>query len=79
MIADAATTTADRIAVNAAEAAAMFACSERHWRQMDVEGQVPAPVRLGSSVRWDLDELRRWSAAGCLDRVRWAAARGADA
>ena len=75
MIADAAAPTDNRIAIGAAAAAEMFSFSERHWRQLDVEGKVPAPRRLGRSVRWDVAELQRWSAAGCPDRVEWESAK----
>jgi len=36
--------------------------------------RMPRPVRLGTLVRWDLDELDRWIVAGC-PAMRKAAGR----
>lgn len=47
------------------------AVSLRKWRSMDAAGLMPRPVKLGSSVRWSLDELERWIANGCPDRATW--------
>jgi len=59
------------IAVDAKGAAALFCCSERHWRTLDTEGKVPAPLRLNTCVRWYVVELRAWAAAGCPVRLEW--------
>ena len=64
-------TTTEPIAVDAAEAAAMFSCSVRHWRTLDVDGKVPSPVRLNRSVRWIVADLNAWALAGCPDRLEW--------
>ena len=40
-------------------------CSPRHIYRLCDSGRMPAPVRLGSLVRWDLEEIDRWIAAGC--------------
>lgn len=41
-------------------------------------GKLPEPVRLSAKcVRWRSDELAAWTAAGCPDRVTWAALRAA--
>jgi excisionase family DNA binding protein len=40
-------------------------------------GRLPLPIRLGRSVRWPADEIRAWLAAGCPERARWAAIKGA--
>lgn len=61
------------IAVDAAGAARMFSCSVRHWRQLDVEGKVPVPVRLNRSVRWIVSDLNVWAIAGCPTRLTWEA------
>ena len=37
----------------------------RHIYSIADAGRMPAPVRLASLVRWDLDEIDRWIAAGC--------------
>ena len=49
----------------------------------DLAGKLPAPVRIGRAVRWRLDELQAWRAAGCPPRdewaVRWQAIQDANA
>ena len=55
-----------------AKAAACFCgVSRSHWLSMHSAGLVPAPVRLGRSVRWNRQELEAWAAAGCPARERW--------
>lgn len=53
--------------------AKLLECSPRHVERLDAAGKIPAPVRLGRAKRWNLDELRRWVAAGCPDRQTWTA------
>lgn len=48
------------------------------WKLLS-SGRLPAPVRLGRSVRWRRDELLAWLEAGCPSRDRWEAIRGAGA
>ena len=57
--------------VPAAEVARLLDVSTRTlWRQLSA-GQIPKPVRFGGTVRWRIDELRKWIADGCpLPRVR---------
>jgi excisionase family DNA binding protein len=43
----------------------------------DAAGKLPAPVRIGATVRWRAAELDAWAAAGCPDRATWAALRAA--
>ena len=63
--------TVEPIAVDAKGAAELFCCSDRHWRTLDTEGKVPAPLRLNTSVRWHVVELRAWATAGCPVRLEW--------
>jgi excisionase family DNA binding protein len=40
-------------------------CSERHvWRLAD-SGAMPAPVRLGALVRWNVAVIKEWIDGGC--------------
>ncbi len=57
--------------VPAAEVARLLNVSTRTlWRQLSA-GQIPRPVRFGGTVRWPIDELRKWIAEGCpLPRAR---------
>lgn len=51
--------------------------SVRHLAGLRSRGALPAPVRLGAAVRWDVREIGAWIAAGCPARDRWEALRGA--
>ena len=42
------------------------------WRD-DAAGRLPRAVRIGSSKRWRLDEIRDWVSAGCPSRTDWEA------
>lgn len=35
--------------------------------------QLPRPVRLGACVRWRVDEIKAFVAAGCPSREEWEA------
>jgi excisionase family DNA binding protein len=45
--------------------AALLDCSARHVYRMADAGQLPAPVRLGSLVRWRRAEVLAWLDDGC--------------
>src|SRR5262249_30706542 len=45
--------------------AALLHCSPRHVYRLSDAGRMPAPVRLGSLVRWPRQALEDWIAAGC--------------
>jgi excisionase family DNA binding protein len=49
--------------------AALLNCSARHVRRLSEAGRAPAPVRVGSLVRWRRAEVEQWIAGGCR-RVR---------
>ena len=51
--------------VSAADVARLLQVSTRTlWRQLSA-GQIPKPVRFGGTVRWRIDEIRKWIAEGC--------------
>ena len=61
-------------AVDTKEAARLCSVSERHFIKLNDEDLLgPKPVRLGTCVRWNVDELRAWLKAGCPHRERWEA------
>ena len=39
--------------------------SDRHIRRMVDDGRIPAPLRIGSAVRWSTKKISDWIAAGC--------------
>jgi predicted DNA-binding transcriptional regulator AlpA len=45
--------------------AMLLNCSPRHVYRLADGGQMPPPVRLGALVRWRLDTINSWIAAGC--------------
>ncbi len=56
---------AEPLLIPAVELARLLHVSTRTlWRQLSA-GQVPKPVRFGGTVRWRLDEVRKWIAEGC--------------
>lgn len=65
--------TTQPLAVSARQLAGMLDLSVRTIRTMDAAGKLPRGVRFGRSVRWPVDELRDWLAAGCPDRASWEA------
>lgn len=42
------------------------------------EALLPAPVKLGRSVRWRASEITRWVARGCPDRATWETVKGSN-
>jgi len=45
--------------------AQLLGCSARHVYRLSDGGRMPAPVRLGSLVRWSRQSVLDWLAAGC--------------
>ena len=57
--------------VDATVVAALLNVSQRHVHRMDALGQVPKPIRLGRTVRWNHEEIKEWIAAGAPRRSHW--------
>ncbi len=47
------------------EVARLLNCSPRTVYRLADSGRIPAPVRLGSLVRWSCGVLDEWIAEGC--------------
>lgn len=45
--------------------ATLLGCSARHVYRLADAGRMPLPVKLGALVRWNLQDLEDWLAAGC--------------
>lgn len=58
-----------QLLISALEAAAMCGVSGRTWRRWESAGRAPAPVRVGGTVRWRVDQIHAWVAAGCPPRT----------
>jgi prophage regulatory protein len=65
------------LVVDARRLAEMLGVGIRTVRAWDASGRIPAPVRVGGSVRWRLDEIRAWVSAGCPTRGVWERIRAA--
>jgi excisionase family DNA binding protein len=59
------------MAVPASEVAKILRVSVRHVWALLAKGRLPRPVRLGRSVRWNVEELRTWIDAGAPDTATW--------
>ncbi len=55
------------------ELARLLDLSSRTISRMNASRKIPRPVRVSRSVRWRRDEVERWIAAGCPERVEWEA------
>jgi len=63
------------LVVDAARLAKLLCLGVRTIRTHDAAGKLPQPIRIGGSVRWHLEEIKRWLGAGCPDRETWEARR----
>ncbi|MFC1739423.1 helix-turn-helix transcriptional regulator, partial [Planctomycetota bacterium] len=45
--------------------------SKRQIFRLNSSGKIPAPIRIGGSVRWSEQEISDWLAAGAVDRRTW--------
>src|SRR5438105_15014576 len=61
--------------LTAGQAAAACNVSPATWHRWAAAGRVPAPLRIGATVRWRRAELEAWTAAGAPDRRTWEALR----
>ncbi len=43
----------------------LLGISRRHVYRLSDTGLMPAPVRLGTSVRWRREDIDQWLSAGC--------------
>ena len=46
----------------------MLSLSKRQIFRLNSCGKIPAPVRIGGSVRWSESTIAKWLAAGAPDR-----------
>lgn len=57
--------------LTAREAASLCGLGLSTWWRYLSAGKIPAPVRIGGSVRWRRDELHAWMSASCPPREKW--------
>ena len=46
----------------------MLSLSKRQIFRLNSSGKIPAPIRIGGSVRWAESTISKWLAAGAPDR-----------
>ena len=56
---------AEPLLVTAMQLARLLQVSVRSLWRLRSAGQLPNAVRVGSSIRWKLAEIRQWIAEGC--------------
>ncbi len=54
--------------LSAADLAKQLGVSVRTIRRLDLEGKLPAPVKIGRAVRWPRQAIVEWIAAGAPPR-----------
>jgi excisionase family DNA binding protein len=62
---------AGRLAISACELAERLGISERHVWALHSSGRLPRPIRFGRAVRWPVQEIEEWLAAGAPGRSHW--------
>ena len=55
--------------VTVKEVAEMLSVSQRQVWRLNSLSEMPSPIRIGRSVRWDSEVLRNWVSLGCPDRA----------
>ena len=65
----------DQLLLSAESLAELLDVSKRTLWRLRSAGRLPKPVRIGGSVRWRADEVRRWIASGCPPLSEWDVAR----
>ena len=64
--------------LSAKELAKMLSLSKRQIHRLNSCHRLPAPIRIGGSIRWDLErDIKPWLAAGAPDRKSWEAMKQA--
>ncbi len=51
--------------LDAKRCGARYDVSWRHWLRLVDAGKAPQPTRFGRCVRWRVESLETWEAAGC--------------
>ncbi len=60
--------------LSAKELAKMLSLSKRQIHRLNSCHRLPAPIRIGGSIRWDLErDIKPWIAVGAPDRKSWEA------
>lgn len=66
---------AEKALLRDVDCAALMDIGRATWWNWNSQGLVPAPVRVGGSVRWRSEEIQAWVKAGCPARSEWTRIR----
>ena len=58
---------------NALDVCDLLKISKSTLERLMASDAIPRPACFGRCRRWNLDEIRRWMAAGCPSRAQWDA------
>jgi len=61
----------ERMLIDAREAALLCGISRSAWYKAVSSGKAPPPVKILSSARWLLDEVKAWIMARCPPYSKW--------
>lgn len=56
----------------------VLSLSKRQIFRLNSAGKIPAPVRIGGSVRWRQGDVERWIAWDCPDKKTFEATKQAE-
>ena len=62
---------AEPLLIRSRQAAKLLGISERTLWSLRNSEKAPRPIQFGNAVRWNLEELWGWVAAGCPGRAEW--------
>lgn len=65
--------------LTAKDAAHLCRLSKRSWFRLHASGRIPAPVRIGGSVRWRKSDIESWLTMDCPGRKEFEARKGGAA
>lgn len=65
--------------LTAKDAAQLCRLSKRSWFRFHACGKVPAPIRIGGSVRWRRSDIELWQSMNCPDRKTFETRKGGAA
>ena len=64
--------------LTAKQLGARLSLSKRQVFRLNSCGKLPAPIRIGGSVRWAYSTIQSWIDMGCPDRQTFEAIRGGE-
>ena len=64
--------------LTAKELGVLLNLSKRQIFRLNSCGKIPAPIRIGGSVRWAESTIAQWLRAGAPDRKTFEAVRGGE-